>query len=144
MFNKKQQTPDKSGQAAPAGGSDTVRRPPTGAPSIISADLAFDGAISGDGELHVDGVVRGEISVTRLVVGEGANVEGKIRGAQVEIRGRVVGEIEAKSVRLYETCRVEGDITSDQLSIEAGARFQGRCQPSPEADRSNVIELGAG
>jgi cytoskeletal protein CcmA (bactofilin family) len=46
----------------------------------------------------------------------------------VEVRGRVVGNVEAQQVKLYETAYVEGDITHGQLSIDVGAYFQGRCQ----------------
>jgi cytoskeletal protein CcmA (bactofilin family) len=127
-------------------------------PSMLGPDLTYEGSISGEGELHVDGLVRGDIQVARLVIGESARVEGKIRCGHVEVRGRVTGDIEAKSVKLFETAHVEGDITHEQLSIEVGAYFQGRCQQfirpaggaaavpgaaTPEASRANVVELGA-
>jgi cytoskeletal protein CcmA (bactofilin family) len=38
----------------------------------------------------------------------------------------VVGTIFGKSVRLYGTAHVDGDITHEQLSMETGAFFQGR------------------
>ena len=130
-----------------------ARRPATARmPSMLGPDLTYEGTISGEGELHIDGLVRGDIQVARLVVGETARVEGKIRCGHVEVRGRVSGDIEAKSVKLYETAHVEGDITHEQLSIEVGAYFQGRCAQfvrpaggaSAEAARANVVELAAG
>ena len=56
-----------------------------------------------------------------------------------EARGRVIGSLSAKQVRLYGTAYVDGDITHEQLSIDVGAYFQGRClqgrkqesQPAP-------------
>jgi len=38
----------------------------------------------------------------------------------------VVGSIAAKQVRLYASCHIDGDITHEQLTMEAGAFFQGR------------------
>ena len=105
--------------------------------SVLAADLVFEGNISGDGELMIDGAVKGDIHVSRLIVGEHAHVEGVLRGAQIEVRGHVHGNIEGKAVRLLETAHVEGDITHEQLSIDVGAFFQGRCSqfrpPAPAA-----------
>ena len=131
---------------------------------MLAADLVFEGNISGDGELMIDGAVKGDVHVSRLIVGEHAHVEGIIRGAYIEVRGHVHGNIEGKAVRLLETAHVEGDITHEQLSIDVGAFFQGRCaqfrppvvQPAPQpvqlvtapvaeapvaAPVANVIEL---
>ena len=44
----------------------------------------------------------------------------------VEVRGRVLGSIAAKQVKLIAGCNVEGDISHEQLIIEAGAIFEGR------------------
>jgi hypothetical protein len=44
----------------------------------------------------------------------------------VEVRGRVVGAITSKQVRLYGTSYIDGDITHEQLAMETGAFFQGR------------------
>ena len=102
--------------------------------SMLGADLVFEGVIHGDGELMIDGALKGDVHITRLVVGEHAHIEGNVRCTAVEVRGRVVGNIEAQSVKLYETAFVEGDITHGQLSIDVGAYFQGRCQQfRPEA-----------
>ena len=111
-------------QAAPAM---QARPTPTRTASTLAADLVFEGTISGEGELLVDGAVKGDLHVSRLVIGEHAHVEGTIRGASIEVRGRVVGNIEGKQVRLLESAHVEGDIIHEQLSIDVGAFFQGRC-----------------
>jgi len=42
------------------------------------------------------------------------------------VRGRVVGNIQGKQVKLIATAYVDGDITAEQLSIDVGAFFQGR------------------
>jgi cytoskeletal protein CcmA (bactofilin family) len=122
--------------------AEPVRRAAARMPSMLGPDLTYEGSISGEGELHVDGLVRGDIQVARLVIGETARIEGKVRCGQVEVRGRVTGDIEAKSVKLFETAHVEGDITHEQLSIEVGAFFQGRCQQFVrQSDRANIVEL---
>jgi cytoskeletal protein CcmA (bactofilin family) len=94
--------------------------------SLIAADTTIDGGVSGDSELHVDGVVRGDVVVARLTIGESGQVEGAVQAEVVEARGRVIGSITAKQVKLYASCHVDGDITHEQLTMEAGAFFQGR------------------
>ena len=96
--------------------------------SVLGHGLVFEGVVHGDGELMIDGALKGDVHVTRLIVGEQAHIEGKIRCTTVEVRGRVLGNIEAQSVKLFETAFVEGDISHGQLSIDVGAYFQGRCQ----------------
>lgn len=152
MFSKTTNTGHNSGrpaapaQPAPAPVSHAAPAPaPAAAPrqasrpgSVIGADLVFEGSITGEGELMVDGAVKGDIHVSRLVIGEHAHVEGTVRGGSVEVRGRVIGNVEGKAIRLLETAHVEGDITHEQLSIDVGAFFQGRCaqfrnQPAAQA-----------
>jgi cytoskeletal protein CcmA (bactofilin family) len=96
--------------------------------SFVTDDLAIEGNISGDGELQVDCVVRGDVSVLRLTIGETGRIEGGVTAEIVEIRGWVVGSITARQVRLYASAHVDGDLTHETLTIESGAHFEGRSQ----------------
>ena len=96
------------------------------APSIIGADLTIEGDVSGGGELQIEGVIKGDVRIEHVTVGDGGAVEGGIYAEAVEVRGRVAGSITAKQVRLYGACHVDGDITHEQLAMETGAFFQGR------------------
>lgn len=111
----------------------TPRRPEPAPPSVnrsaatLSSDLRIEGNVSGAGDLQVDGSIKGDIRVGRLIVGDTGVVEGSITGEYVEVRGRVVGAVTGKQVKLVSTAYVDGDITAEQLSIDIGAFFQGRC-----------------
>jgi cytoskeletal protein CcmA (bactofilin family) len=128
--------------AAPTSVEPASKRAPRVA-SLIAPDITFEGGVIGDGELQVDGVVRGDIKVARLSVGETGHIEGSVVAEAVECRGRIVGSITAKQVRLYGASHVDGDITHEQLAMETGAFFQGRslkfqrqaqvAQPAPAA-----------
>ncbi len=105
-----------------------VHRPqPARAVSTLASDLTFEGNVSGPGELVVDGTVRGDVKVARLTVGETGNIEGNVMADFVEVKGRVVGAVTGKQVKLISTAYVDGDISHEQLSIDVGAYFQGRC-----------------
>src|SRR6187549_2299752 len=105
--------------AAPA--PEGARKGPPKVASLISSDITVEGGITGDGELQIDGVVRGDVRVGRLTVGETGHIEGSIYAEAVEVRGRIVGAITAKQVRLYGTSYIDGDITHEQLAMETGA-----------------------
>jgi len=128
MFSKAAKGAEKGPSktdAPPAPAGDPARKSPKVA-SLIAEHMTLEGAVAGDGELHLDGVVRGDVRVSKLTIGETGHVEGSIIAETVEIRGRVIGTLSAKQVRLYGTAYVDGDITHEQLSIENGAFFQGR------------------
>jgi cytoskeletal protein CcmA (bactofilin family) len=94
--------------------------------STLSSDLQFDGNVSGGGDLQIDGAIKGDVRVGRLIVGETGAVEGAVSADYVEVRGRIVGNVSGKQVKLIATAYVDGDITAEQLSIDIGAYFQGR------------------
>ena len=118
--------------------------------SVLGSDLVIKGGIEGRGEIQLQGRAWGDVKVERLVVGDAAEIEGSVDAVVVEVRGRVAGSITARQVRLLPTARVEGDITYEQLAIELGAQFEGRCirtkssaatplpLPSPEDEFSDA------
>lgn len=110
------------------------------AASLISQDITIEGGVAGEGELHVDGVIRGDVRIGRLTLGDTGHIEGSIVAEAVDIRGRVIGAVAAKQVRLHSTAYVDGDITHEQLSVETGAFFQGR---SLKFQRTTPVALAA-
>ncbi|WP_395945941.1 polymer-forming cytoskeletal protein [Brevundimonas sp.] len=94
--------------------------------STLSSDLVFEGNVAGGGDLQIDGQVKGDVRVGRLIVGETGAVEGNVQADYIEVRGRVVGGVQGKQVKLVATAYVDGDITAEQLAIDVGAFFQGR------------------
>lgn len=136
MFSKSASSPSQPAQPTPQPASPTsahaaaesVRAPqrPQRGSSLIGAEMVFEGDISGGGEVQVDGTIKGDVRVEHVTIGESGQVEGGIYAEAVEVRGRVVGAITAKQVRLYGACHVDGDITHEQLAMETGSFFQGR------------------
>ena len=92
--------------------------------TIIAEETLIHGDVAGV-ELQINGVVKGDVRVDRVTIGEAGSVDGRIYAEAVEVRGRVVGSITAKQVRLQSGCQVDGDIAHEQLSMEIGASFEG-------------------
>ncbi len=141
MFNKTKSSPAPRPAAAPipplpdlpstarGAGSATAAAPPAAASrglSTLSSDLQFEGQVSGGGDLQVDGSIKGDVRVGRLIIGETGAIEGNVSADYLEVRGRIVGGVSGKQVKLVSTAYVDGDITAEQLSIDIGAYFQGR------------------
>jgi cytoskeletal protein CcmA (bactofilin family) len=104
--------------------------------SLITENVSLEGDLKSDGDVQLDGAIRGDLDVAHLSIGETGQVEGAVTAEAVEIRGRIAGTITARTVKLHATARVDGDITHGQLSIEPGAYFAGRSvklvPPAPE------------
>jgi cytoskeletal protein CcmA (bactofilin family) len=120
MFSK----PDKSSTARVENHEPQARK--AFAASLIAENVSLEGDLVSDGDVQLDGTVRGDLKVSHLSIGETGQVIGAVTADAVEIRGRVTGSIVAQSVKLYGTARMEGDITHDQLAVDSGAYFSGR------------------
>ena len=111
--------------------------------SSLGSGLVIDGNVTGAGDLHLDGTVKGDVRVGHLTVGESGSIEGKVEAESIEVRGRIVGSIQGRQVKLQATAYVEGDITHEQLAIDVGAYFQGRCLQRRPADSSSAASIAS-
>ena len=98
------------------------------APSTISANLHVVGNLKTEGEVQVDGIIKGDVPGRTLAVGEKAQITGEIIADEVMVRGVVHGRIRARQVELAKTAKVVVDILHDVLAIESGAYIEGRCK----------------
>ncbi len=112
-----------------------------GVPSIISPDLEIVGNLKSDGEIQIDGTVKGDIKAHMLTVGEQGKVDGSTVAETVWIFGTVNGRVQAKTVRLDKSARVTADITHETLTIEAGAYFEGKVQSLKGASSGGAAKL---
>ena len=112
-----------------------------GVPSIISSDLEIVGDLKSDGEIQIDGTVKGDIEGRRLTVGEQGKIDGTTVAETVRIFGTVSGRVQAKIVRLDKSAKVTADITHETLTIEAGAYFEGKVLPLKGASSGGTAKL---
>lgn len=95
--------------------------------TVIGSSIVIDGEISGDEDLVIQGTVKGKISLRESLFVEGSGVvEADIETQNVEIAGRVTGNIQATDkVELKADCRVVGDVKAPRILIADGASFKG-------------------
>lgn len=98
--------------------------------ALLGRGSDFQGKLTFEGEVHIDGRFTGEIfSEGTLVIGEGAEVQAEIRVGTVIVRGNVTGNITATDgVELHAPASLRGNITSPALHIDKGVFFDGACQ----------------
>jgi len=111
--------------------------------SMLGADTAITGDIRASADLHVDGCVDGDISCNALVQGEGSEINGGVRAESVRIAGLVRGSVAAREVVILRTARIEGDVAYDAITIEQGARLQGRLTPNAGQMPPTLAQLPA-
>ena len=127
MFSKKQE---------PAYAPQTSVRPMGGSTfSVLGADLAIKGNLTARADLHVDGAVEGDITCASLVQGESSVVTGAVVADNARLAGTVRGSITAGTLVILKSARIEGDVTYDALTIEQGARVDGRLTPHTSEPR---------
>jgi cytoskeletal protein CcmA (bactofilin family) len=97
--------------------------------TVLSPDIDFVGTLNFEKSFLVRGKLVGEIDARGvLLIDDGAQVEADIRADQVIIRGSVKGDvIAAQRVEITLTGRLEGNINTPELSMEAGCIFNGKC-----------------
>jgi cytoskeletal protein CcmA (bactofilin family) len=90
-----------------------------------------------EGVFRLDGKFEGEIFDSgTLIVGETANIKGKIGLQTLVINGRVEGDIYAKTrVEIHATGKVYGNLSAPILTINEGGILEGSCQMEGGTDK---------
>jgi cytoskeletal protein CcmA (bactofilin family) len=105
---------------------------PTETPSVnlIGNGTEIKGNIYSNGDLRIDGLIKGNIQATgKVVVGSTGRVEGEIECQNADISGEVKANIRvAELLSLKSNATVSGDILTNKLAIEPGAVFTGACK----------------
>ena len=113
--------------------------------TILAEDIDFSGVLSFQRPLMIKGRFQGEIKASSdLYIGEKAVVKAKIEADTVSSKGRIEGDVLARSrVEFFSTATMLGDLTTPDLVMESGCQYNGRCtmsrekqpqQPQPKAE----------
>lgn len=110
--------------------------------TILGKGSEFEGKLTFEGTLRIEGVYSGEIiSDSILVVGEGAKVNAEIDIGTIVVNGQVTGNIRAKQgVEIRGSGRVSGNIDTPSLYIEKGVVFDGTCKMGGSGKKDPFIK----
>ncbi len=95
-------------------------------------NLKIKGNVSGEGSLIILGSFEGEFNLKgRLEVAQGARIKGNVKATDIYVNGNIEGVITAsEKVRLDNTARIKGGITSPRISVMEGAILDGEIKMS--------------
>jgi len=102
-----------------------------GAPhTILGPEASFEGKLTFQGQVRIDGKFKGEIFTDDVVViGKDAEVVASINVGSLKLHGLLRGNVRASSsVELYPPARLFGDIETPNLTIQSGVIFEGACR----------------
>ena len=108
--------------------------------SRISAGTVIKGEILSPTDIRIDGSFEGRVqSKGRVVVGETAVIKGDIVCENVDLWGKVEGNLFVKdTLSLKEGCVVSGNLHIRRLSVELGATFNGNCRMITDGEFNKV------
>ena len=95
---------------------------------MISDGVRFEGKINSIGSLHLDGEVKGELSLDSLTIGATGKVIGKIKTKVLNIKGTFEGDAACEDLVLSAGSLVNARIRYRTIKIAAGARISGELQ----------------
>ena len=113
--------------------------------SRISAGTVIKGEIISPTDIRIDGTFEGRVqSKGRVVVGESATIKGDIVCENVDLWGKVEGNLFVKdTLSLKEGCVVDGNLHIRRLAVELGATFNGNCKTITEAEFNKLAGVEA-
>jgi len=100
-----------------------------GSINLLGAGTKINGDITSNGDFRIDGNLIGNISISgKLVLGNTGRIEGNIQCTNADLSGEVKGIVNITEIlSLKSTAKINGDIVTGKLTIEAGAIFTGTC-----------------
>ncbi|MCR4587390.1 MAG: polymer-forming cytoskeletal protein [Lachnospiraceae bacterium] len=97
--------------------------------SLLGVDAVVEGNFSVKDSARIDGTIRGDVTAQgNLVLGPKGTINGNIKATDVEVGGKIVGNVTAGGrVFLTSTAHLTGDIVCKGIIIDENAVFQGKC-----------------
>jgi cytoskeletal protein CcmA (bactofilin family) len=112
----------------------------------LTQSLVIEGEITGQGDLLIDGEVRGKVRLLggKLSIGPDGRVTADIEAREVVVRGEVRGNVNGYDrVQIAATGKVIGEISTKSISIEDGAEVHGLRVNLGKEERRPAGSIGA-
>lgn len=111
------------------------RKNPDAVETVLGEGATFEGNISSEGSVKVEGTLKGDLKVDgTLVVGPNGSVTGDISAGGVIIFGEVNGKIDAGALEIKSTGKITGEILIETLITEAGGVMSAKCEMKSPAN----------
>lgn len=103
--------------------------PTPGMHNVLSAGTVLTGNLVTDDDIRIDGVIEGNIvSRGKIIIGNNGSVVGDIECYNLDLMGKINGNVQCyELVILRATANMMGNIKTQTIEIEPGAKFTGSC-----------------
>jgi cytoskeletal protein CcmA (bactofilin family) len=103
--------------------------------NVLGQSLTIRGDLTATGGFRIDGTIEGNVeSKAAIVIGESGVVRGDVRGTDIVVAGQVVGNIVCTGhLEIQAKGRIEGDIDAKSVRIETGGVFRGMSRMGEDA-----------
>lgn len=134
MFSKSSKSPRPVSPMSATGGKSIPF-------SLIGGDVTINGNLAASVDLHVDGVVEGDISCAALAQGPDSRIIGHVTAQSARLAGLVDGSITAGELVVESSARITGDVIYERITIEPGSRVDGRFRPKDSDAPATELKL---
>ncbi|MCE2447305.1 MAG: polymer-forming cytoskeletal protein [Candidatus Latescibacteria bacterium] len=113
--------------------------------TIIGRGSSFEGKLTVDNSVRIDGVFKGELVCTgELTISQSGEANATlIQCKDAYIDGVVNGTVRADKVRLDTQSRFTGEVYTDSFTVAEGAIFHGSCSMENHEKKSQSPATGA-
>lgn len=103
---------------------------PSGMHNVLSSGTVLTGNLVTQEDIRIDGVIEGNIiSQGKIIIGNNGHVSGDVECLNIDLLGKVTGNVICSdTIVLRATANLIGDVTTQVIEIEPGARFTGSCR----------------
>jgi len=114
--------------------------------SRIAVGASIKGDLTSNNDIRVDGTVNGTLhSDGRIVVGESAMLSGKLLCKDLDLWGKVEGDIYVQdTLSLKASSTVNGNIYVNKMQMEMGAQLNGSCRMITSEEYTGLVEKTLG
>jgi cytoskeletal protein CcmA (bactofilin family) len=110
--------------------------------NLICDGTSIKGDVNASRDIRIDGFLNGTLEVNgKAVIGTTGKIEGDIKCKTIDVSGTIEGNVVASEmILLKSTALILGNIQTDKISVEPGAKFTGTCKMSGDKATSKVSE----
>ncbi len=117
--------------------------------TVVGAETEIDGDVSFSAGMHVDGIVRGNVTGlpdtrSTLVISKGGRVEGDVKVENLILDGAIIGEVFAcERAELASGARVTGNLHYQLLEMAMGAQVNGQLVHNDDISQTCKVASGS-
>ncbi|MFZ4474051.1 MAG: bactofilin family protein [Saprospiraceae bacterium] len=104
--------------------------PTAGTINALVKGTVIEGNVRCESDLRVDGTIKGKlVCQAKVIIGPTGLIEGEIRCQNAVIEGKFSGILHVSELlNVRETAEVDGEITTNKLLVQSGAKFNVSCK----------------